>query len=172
MGLLVDDLLLLAKLDQRRPIERRPLDLVELVGDLVTDHRLLHAEWPITSESDGACRVVGDRLRLGQAVANLLGNVRQHTPPGTHVRVSVHRRGDECVVEVADDGPGIPQEHLDQVFERFHRVDPSRARARGGSGLGLSIVDAIAEAHGGRAEVESSPAGGATFRIVLPAGAS
>ncbi len=169
MGLLVDDLLLLAKLDQRRPVERERLDMVELVGDQVTDHRMLHGEWPLEFESDPTCPVVGDRLRLSQAVANLLANVRQHTPAGTHVRVSVHERDGECVVEVADDGPGIPEGHLDQVFERFHRVDPSRARSRGGSGLGLAIVDAIAEAHGGRAEVESTPGHGATFRIVVPA---
>jgi len=169
MGLLVDDLLLLAKLDQRRPIERQRLDMVELVGDQVTDHRMLHGEWPLEFESDPTCPVVGDRPRLSQAVANLLANVRRHTPAGTHVRVSVHERDGECVVEVSDDGPGIPEGHLDQVFERFHRVDPSRARSRGGSGLGLAIVDAIAEAHGGRAEVESTPGHGATFRIVVPA---
>ena len=172
MGLLVDDLLLLAKLDQRRPIERRPVDLVELVGDLVTDHRLLHADRPIEFESDPSCVVSGDRLRLSQAVANLLSNVRQHTPPGTHVRVSVRRRDGSCVIEVADDGPGIPAADLDRIFERFHRVDPSRARSRGGSGLGLAIVDAIAQAHGGHAEVESIPGQGAAFRIVLPTGAA
>jgi two-component system OmpR family sensor kinase len=112
--------------------------------------------------------VEGDGARLRQVVANLLSNARAHTPPGTPVTVTAAARDGEAVVEVADRGPGLVPEHARRVFERFFRADPSRARASGGSGLGLSIVAAIAEAHGGRAEVDSAPGRGATFRIVLP----
>jgi two-component system OmpR family sensor kinase len=112
---------------------------------------------------------VGDDLRLRQAVANLLSNARSHTPPGTPIRVSLAPDGDGAMaIEVADEGPGIAPADLGRVFERFYRADPSRARRNGGAGLGLSIVEAIARAHGGRAEVESHEGGGAVFRLVLP----
>jgi two-component system OmpR family sensor kinase len=168
MGVLVDDLLLLARLDQGRPLERRPIDLGALVTDLVTDARVVEADRPIDLVTDGAIVVEGDDVRLRQVVGNLLSNARAHTPPGAPVVVRVRAEGEEAVVEVTDSGPGVAPEHAERVFERFFRADPSRARASGGSGLGLSIVSAIAEAHGGRAEVDSGPGGGATFRVAVP----
>jgi two-component system OmpR family sensor kinase len=170
MGILVDDLLLLARLDQGRPLERRPLDLTATVSELVDDHRMLHAQWPIDLRAPQPVTVNGDPLRLRQAIGNLLSNARAHTPPGTPVTVSVERDGENAVVEVADHGPGIPPEDAARIFERFFRADPSRARASGGSGLGLSIVSAIAEAHGGRAELAETSANGSTFRVVVPVG--
>jgi two-component system OmpR family sensor kinase len=168
MGVLVEDLLLLAKLDQGRPLEHRPVALGDLVAEMAGDQELLHADWPVELRITEGVRVVGDELRLRQAVGNLLANTRAHTPPGTRVVVSVTARDGMAVVEVEDSGPGVPAEVMGRVFERFFRADPSRSRASGGSGLGLSIVAAIAEAHGGRVEVESPPAGGAVFRILLP----
>jgi two-component system, OmpR family, sensor kinase len=168
MGVLVEDLLLLARLDQGRAIERQPVDVAALVGELVEDHRMLHAEWPIELNADDVPEVLGDELRLRQAIGNVLTNARLHTPAGTPIVVSVSQRPDEVVIEVADRGPGIPADELERVFERFFRADPSRARASGGSGLGLSIVASILEAHGGRVEAENRPDGGAVFRLVLP----
>ena len=168
MGVLVDDLLLLARLDQGRPLERRRIDLGALVRDLVTDARVVEPDRPIDLAADGPVVVEGDDLRLRQVVGNLLSNARAHTPRGAPVTVRVRAEGDEALVEVDDSGPGLAPEHAERVFERFFRADPSRARASGGSGLGLSIVSAIAEAHGGRAEVDSTPGRGATFRVALP----
>jgi two-component system OmpR family sensor kinase len=170
MGVLVEDLLLLARLDQGRAIERQPVDVAALVGELVEDHRMLHAEWPIELRSGDVPEVLGDELRLRQAIGNVLTNARLHTPAGTPIAVSVSQRPDEVVIEIADRGPGIPADELERVFERFFRADPSRARASGGSGLGLSIVASILEAHGGRVEAENRADGGAVFRLVLPVG--
>jgi two-component system, OmpR family, sensor kinase len=168
MGVLVEDLLLLAKLDQGRPLERHPVELSRLATEMATDQRMLHPSWPVELRITPGIEVVGDELRLRQAIGNLLANTRAHTPPGTRTGFSVEARDGMAVVEVADDGPGVPDEVMGRVFERFFRADPSRSRASGGSGLGLSIVAAIAEAHGGSVEVESPPAGGAVFRILLP----
>jgi two-component system OmpR family sensor kinase len=169
MGVLVDDLLLLARLDQGRPLDHAPVDVVALARDAVEDAR---ASYPDHDVSLGAVAeralVTGDELRLRQVLANLLANACTHTPPGTSVTVAVAARDDGVVVEVADDGPGLTRDEAAHVFERFWRADTSRARASGGSGLGLSIVAAITEAHGGRAEVESAPGAGATFRVWLP----
>jgi two-component system, OmpR family, sensor kinase len=168
MGVLVEDLLLLAKLDQGRPLEREPVDVGGLLEELVADHRMLYPLWPIELHAEPVGEVSGDHLRLRQALANLLSNARSHTPPGTPIHVTLARSGDGLAVEVADEGPGIPPADLARVFERFFRADPSRARRNGGAGLGLSIVQAIAHAHGGRAEVESEEGSGALFRLVLP----
>jgi two-component system, OmpR family, sensor kinase len=168
MGVLVEDLLLLAKLDQGRPLERHPVDLSRLATEMATDQRMLHPDWPLELRITPGIEAVGDELRLRQAVGNLLANTRAHTPAGTRIVLSVSTRDGMAVVEVADDGPGVPADVMGRVFERFFRADPSRSRASGGSGLGLSIVAAIAEAHGGSVEVESPPAGGAVFRILLP----
>jgi two-component system, OmpR family, sensor kinase len=168
MGVLVEDLLLLAKLDEGRPLARQPVALSELVGEMAGDQEVLHPDWPLELAIEPGVEVIGDELRIRQAVANLLANVRAHTPRGTHAVITVARREGMAMVEVADAGPGIPPDVRRRVFERFFRADPSRSRASGGSGLGLSIVAAIATAHGGRVEAESPDGGGATFRILLP----
>lgn len=168
MGVLVDDLLLLAHLDQNRPMARGPVDLRAITHDLVGDARVVDPGRPLEFVAPEPVVIDGDEQRLKQVVANLLSNARTHTPPGTAVTVAVRREGEEAVIEVADRGPGMTAEHAARVFERFFRADPSRARASGGSGLGLSIVSAIAEAHGGRVEIETSPGEGATFRVRLP----
>ena len=172
MGILVEDLLLLAKLDQGRPLAQEPVDLLALVGEMVGDHRLLHPEWPVEEETAPGLTVSGDGLRLRQAIGNLLSNARSHTPPGTRISVSTTGADGMAQVEVADDGPGVSPEMGDRIFERFFRADESRTRGSGGAGLGLAIVSAIAAAHGGRAEMESTPGKGATFRIVLPLAAT
>ena len=173
MGVLVDDLLLLARLDQGRPLDHRPVDLTRVAADAVADARAVEPERSITLETSGAGAVVlGDELRLRQVAANLLANARQHTPPTAAVRVSVRRENGSVVLEVADDGPGLLPEEATKVFERFSRADPSRKRNQGGTGLGLSIVAAVAQAHGGRARVESVPGEGARFWVELPLVAS
>ena len=169
MGVLVEDLLLLARLDQGRPLEREPVDLGAIAADLADEARMLHPDWPVELRVDGETTVAGDELRLRQALGNLLGNARAHTAEGTPVVVSVTGNGRDVLVEVADSGPGIAGEDLPRVFERFYRADPSRSRASGGSGLGLSIVASIAEAHDGSVSAASEPGRGATFTLSIPA---
>jgi two-component system, OmpR family, sensor kinase len=166
MSLLVQDLLLLARLDEGRPLEREPVQLDDVVGEAVETARMVEPGRPIELDAETTV-VLGDRDRLRQIVDNLLSNVRAHTPPETPVHVTVGRANGNAVIEVQDTGPGLSREHLERVFERFYRADQSRARASGGVGLGLSIVAAVAEAHGGTVTARSeSP--GATFRIVIP----
>jgi two-component system OmpR family sensor kinase len=167
MSVLVDDLLLLARLDEGRPLEQEPVALDEVVSEAVETAQTLEPARPIELAVDEAV-VTGDRVRLRQIVDNLLSNVRAHTPPDTAVRVSLSRVNGNAAIEVADAGPGLGDEEVAHVFERFYRADPSRARASGGVGLGLSIVAAVAEAHGGSVSAASSPGAGATFRIELP----
>ncbi|HUJ92113.1 MAG TPA: HAMP domain-containing sensor histidine kinase [Gaiellaceae bacterium] len=168
MSVLVDDLLLLARLDEGRPLEREPLRLDELVGEAVETARTVDPERPIELVASPVS-VVGDRDRLRQIVDNLLANVRAHTPPASSATVSVGSRNAHAFVEVSDTGPGMSAEDAERAFERFYRSDDSRSRASGGVGLGLSIVAAVAAAHGGRATAASGPGGGATFTIELPA---
>jgi len=169
MGVLVDDLLLLARLDQGRPLQREDVDLARVAADAVDDARVAFPDRTITIHTPSRLRVVGDEARLRQVAANLVSNACDHTPPDAGVDVRVTVDDDGAVLEVADQGPGLDAAAAGRVFERFYRADPSRARAGGGSGLGLSIVAAIAEAHGGRATVESAPGAGARFRVWLPA---
>ena len=168
MGVLVDDLLLLAQLDQGRPVQHERVDLVPLVNELAADARAIEPDRQLEVETDDSVVILGDDARLRQVVGNLLANARAHTPPDAAVNVSVRHRADEAVIEVADHGPGIDPADLERVFERFFRADPSRARASGGTGLGLSIVSSVAEAHGGRAEAASVPGEGSAFRVILP----
>jgi two-component system OmpR family sensor kinase len=168
MARLVDDMLLLARLDQQRGLETKPVDLVAVVREAVDDFRVVAPDRPITTDlADGAV-VRGDRLRLRQVVDNFLVNTRIHTPPGTPVHVAVARKGKEVELSVADQGPGIPAEDQARVFERFWRADPARVRSRGGTGLGLAIVASLVQAHGGTVSLTSQPAQGATFTVRLP----
>jgi two-component system, OmpR family, sensor kinase len=167
MSVLVDDLLLLARLDEGRPLEREPVALDAVVGEAVETAQTVEPERPILLEAQPAA-VVGDRERLRQIVDNLLANVRAHTPPGAPVSVRVGRENGSALIEVADSGPGMTAGETERAFERFYRADQSRSRASGGAGLGLSIVAAVADAHGGSVAAESEPGRGATFRITLP----
>ena len=172
MGVMVDDLLLLARLDQGRPLEHAPVDLVRIATDAVDDARASYPDREISISHNGSVQVLGDDARLRQVLANLLANACTHTPDGTAVRVEIAREGDDAVIDVSDNGPGLAPEAVAHAFERFWRADTSRTRASGGTGLGLSIVDAIAHAHGGTATVESTPGAGATFRVRIPASVS
>jgi two-component system, OmpR family, sensor kinase len=167
MSSLVEDLLLLARLDEGRPLERQPVDLDAVVRDAVETAQAVEPERAIELRAE-PIRVLGDRERLRQIVDNLLANVRAHTPPETSVSVRVQGDNGHAVVEVADAGPGIEASDAERVFERFYRVDSSRSREGGGVGLGLSIVAAVAEAHGGTVGAESEPGRGTTIRITLP----
>ncbi|WP_049562529.1 sensor histidine kinase [Nonomuraea sp. SBT364] len=170
MGVLVEDLLLLARLDREPGLERSTVDLRVLAGDVVHAAHARDRGRPIRlAVSDGPMFAVGDEHRLHQVIANLVGNAMTHTGPGTAVHVTVGREGGQAVVEVRDEGPGIDPEHLPHVFDRFYRADPNRSRGNGGTGLGLAIAAALAEAHGGRIEVSSTPGEGTAFRVVLPA---
>ncbi|GAA4223149.1 two-component system OmpR family sensor kinase [Streptosporangium album] len=170
MGKLVDDLLLLARLDAGRPLARDQVDLTRLVIDATGDARVSAPDhhWRLELPEEPVT-MTGDADRLYQVVTNLLGNARVHTPPGTTVTVSVRVPGPgKAELTVADDGPGIPRELQEELFERFVRADKARSRASGGSGLGLAIVRAVVAAHGGTVDVESRP-GRTVFRVLLPA---
>jgi two-component system, OmpR family, sensor kinase len=168
MGVLVDDLLLLARLDQGRPLERAPVELSALVTDACADARATDPTRPIASRIDAPAQVIGDEMRLRQVLGNVVRNALVHTPPATPVEVTLGISGASAVIEVVDHGPGIPPENAQRIFERFQRVDPERSRDQGGSGLGLSIVAAVVAAHGGSIRVGQTPGGGATFHIELP----
>ncbi|WP_353952266.1 HAMP domain-containing sensor histidine kinase [Knoellia sp. S7-12] len=166
---LVEDLLLLARLDAGRPLDSVTVDLSLLAMDAVSD---AHAaapghQWELDLP-DEPVEVDGDQARLHQVLANLLANARTHTPAGTRVVTSLRRDADWVKLTVADDGPGVPETLQESVFERFTRGDEARTRASGSTGLGLSIVDAVAKSHGGRVELDSRP-GQTTFTVALPA---
>ncbi|MFI9760138.1 sensor histidine kinase [Streptomyces sp. NPDC051963] len=169
---LVEDLLLLARLDEGRPLQSAEVDVAALVAETVWDARAAGGghEWQLELRLDTTPLVLGDEARLHQVVANLLANARVHTPVGTRVVATVETGAAECVVRIHDDGPGIPPDLLPTVFERFTRADASRARSGatgGGSGLGLAIVAAITAAHGGSIDVRSEP-GHTEFTVTLP----
>jgi two-component system OmpR family sensor kinase len=179
MGLLVEDLLLLARLDQQRPLARKPIDLLSLAADAVHDARLLAPTRTIdlSVQPGAAFLVIGDDARLRQVIGNLMSNALTHTPDGSPIEVSIGSgtldprvpdSGPAVTLDVTDHGPGMTPEQAHRVFERFYRADQARTRTSGGSGLGLAIVRALVTAHGGVASVRTSPGRGATFRIALP----
>jgi len=174
MGLLVEDLLLLARLDRQRPITKAPVDLLAVAAEAVQEARMVAPEHTIdlAVESGVAYQVLGDEPRLRQVLGNLLTNAVTHTPPGTSVSVRLRPgslgRTSAAVCEIADDGPGLSQEQAERVFERFYRASSSRGREDGGTGLGLAIVAALVAAHDGKVEVDSAPGEGAVFRVILP----
>jgi two-component system OmpR family sensor kinase len=167
MSVLVGDLLLLARLDEGRPLERREVDLTRIVEDSVETARMLEPARVIRADLE-RLTVTGDADRLRQVVDNLLANVRAHAGADASVDVTLRAQDGQARLEVADDGPGLDGAQLEHVFERFYRADSSRTRTSGGTGLGLSIVAAVAEAHGGRVFAHSSPGGGAAFVIEVP----
>ena len=167
MGMLVDDLLLLASLDEGRPLQHERVDLAQLANEAVTEAVTRHQEQRFFVNAPEEAVVEGDGLRLHQVVGNLLTNAGTYTPAFTNITTSVSCEGDLVVLEVRDDGPGIADDLLPRVTERFTRGDSSRSRATGGSGLGLSIARAIVERHGGTLTVRND--GGAVVRVELPA---
>ena len=179
MGLLVDDLLLLARLDQERPLDLAAVDVAEVAQAAASSARATAPERAVEvvveaaadDDADGLV-VAGDEHRLRQVVANLIGNALAYSPADTPISVRVgpaERDGRELVaLEVVDRGPGLTAEQAERVFERFYRTDAARSRAQGGTGLGLSIVAAITRAHDGTVEVDTAPGDGATFRVLLP----
>jgi two-component system OmpR family sensor kinase len=170
MGELVEELLLLAHLDEGRPLERHRVDVVEVVVEAIAAARTVSAEWPITLRVDDIVTIEGDASRLRQVLDNLLSNVRTHTPPGTSTTVEVGVQDGWAVIVVADDGPGMTADQATRVFERFFRADPSRSRLSGGAGLGMAIVQALVTAHGGHIALDTRPGQGVRITVSLPLG--
>jgi two-component system OmpR family sensor kinase len=171
MGILVDDLLLLARLDAHRPIERTRVDLLALATDAVHDAQAVAPKRNISMEvldGPGTPEVLGDEARLRQVIGNLVTNALQHTPDSADITVRVGTDVDDAILEVVDEGPGMSQQDALRIFERFYRTDSSRARISGGSGLGLSIVDSLVNAHGGIVTVTTAPGQGCRFYVSLP----
>lgn len=171
MGLLVEDLLMLARLDAQRPLETKPVDVLAVASDAVHDAKAVAPEREITLQmlrGPGIPEVVGDDARLRQVLGNLVGNAIRHTPADASIAICVGTTDTSVLLEVRDTGPGLSDEEAQHVFERFYRADSSRTRESGGSGLGLSIVAALVAAHGGTVTVDSTPGDGATFRVELP----
>jgi two-component system OmpR family sensor kinase len=172
MSVLVEDLLLLARLDQGRPLRQDPVDLSALVDDAVRDIRAVDPGRPVSTDLAPEVTVTGDEDRLRQLVGNLLANVRVHTPADSLLEVSLasdaEHGAESVVLKVTDHGPGIDPAHVERVFDRFYRADAGRTRDRGGSGLGLAIASSIATAHGGTLAHSATAGGGATFTLTLP----
>jgi two-component system OmpR family sensor kinase len=171
MGLLVEDLLLLARLDAQRPLDQHRVDLLALATDAVHDAQSVAPRRRVAMEvfdGPGTPEVIGDEPRLRQVLGNLVANAIQHTPETAGITVRVGTEGDSAILEVADEGPGISEDDAQRVFERFYRTDSSRDRASGGTGLGLSIVDSLVYAHGGTVKVTTAPGQGCRFEVRLP----
>jgi two-component system OmpR family sensor kinase len=173
MGALVEDLLTLARLDQSRDLVHVPVNLTELVTEADASAKAAGPDHPVTLDLPEEAFVLGDAGKIHQVVANLLANARIHTPVGTPIAVSIESNDEGTSISIADSGPGLSQEDQARIFERFYRADPSRNRAKEeGSGLGLSIVDAVMKAHGGKVSVTSKLGEGATFTVFFPLAAS
>jgi two-component system, OmpR family, sensor kinase len=171
MGLLVEDLLMLARLDAQRPLERKPVDLLGLASDAVHGARAVAPERKVdldVVDGPGTMEVLGDEARLRQVLSNLVGNALTHTPPDANVTIRLSTTAENVLLQVIDTGPGLPEQDAAKVFERFYRTDTSRTRESGGTGLGLSIVSAIVASHDGTVTVESAPGKGSTFTVALP----
>ncbi|MET7400322.1 ATP-binding protein [Dactylosporangium sp. NPDC005572] len=173
MAVLVEDLLLLARLDQQRPLAVEPVDLVALASDVLEGFHAVERDRPLALDvaTPAPLIVTGDEQRLRQVISNLVANALTHTGVDAEVTVRLSRRPGQAVVEVTDTGPGLGPDEAQRVFERFYRADPARTRTseKTGTGLGLAIVAAIVTAHAGTAEVESDPGRATTFRVLLPA---
>jgi len=180
MNVLVEDMLLLARLDEKRPVRLTPVDMLPLAVDAVYDARAVAPDRAIevVAGEGPEPMVLGDEPRLRQVLGNIVSNALAHTPAGSPVQVRVGLVDAAVVVEVIDRGPGLTAEQAARVFERFYRADPARSRAASGNGLtgaavsgnglGLAIVAAITASHSGRVEVDSAPGAGSTFRVILP----
>jgi two-component system OmpR family sensor kinase len=169
MGSLVEDLLLLARMDESKPLALVPVDLSHILKESAASAQAAGPDHVITSHVPDDLYILGDEKRVHQAIANLLANARTHTPAGTTIEINAESSDDEVAISVKDTGSGLSKEDQDRIFERFFRIDPARARHSGeGSGLGLSIVDAIMKAHGGRVSVHSELGKGATFTLHFP----
>ncbi len=168
MSALVEDLLVLARLDRERPLAHERVDLRPVLESAVADVVVREPDRSVELSAPEPAVVAGDADRLRQVVDNLLVNAVRHTPPGTPIEVELRHDGDFAVIGVRDHGPGIPPEERSRIFEPFYRSDPSRSRATGGEGLGLAIVETIVRAHGGRVGVEGPEGEGARFWVRIP----
>lgn len=168
MSVMVDDMLVLARLGQGRPLEREPVDLQAIARDAVADAHAVAPKRAISLDAPAAVIVTGDDTRLRQAVGNLMRNALVHTPSETPIEVTLATRDGMATMSVVDHGPGLKPDDAGRVFEPFYRADPSRSRDSGGAGLGLSIVAAVVDAHGGQVKVRETSGGGATFEVELP----
>jgi len=168
MSALVDDMLLIARLDQGRPLETKPLDLQTIASDAAADARAVAPNREIALNASGPVVISGDDTRLRQVLGNLVRNALVHTPATTPIEIGVTTVNGTARLSVVDHGPGLKAGDLDRIFEPFFRADPSRSRDSGGAGLGLSIVSAVVAAHGGRVQVKETSGGGATFEVELP----
>jgi two-component system OmpR family sensor kinase len=170
MGSLVEDLLLLARLDQAREMEHLPVNIAKVTRDAVASAQVAGPEHPISLIGDvDELYTLGDQHRIHQVIANLLANARTHTPAGTSITLSIAQSNDGITIAVSDNGPGLSENDQKRIFERFYRADSSRVRIDGeGSGLGLSIVDAVMKAHGGSVSVSSKLGKGAIFTLFFP----
>ncbi len=172
MSTLVDDMLLIARLDQGRPLEKEPVDLQAIAADAAADAKAVAPQRQITLTAPGPVVVQGDDLRLRQVVGNLVRNALVHTPQQTAIEIGVSTVNGTGRMSVVDHGPGLEPKEMARIFEPFYRADPSRSRDSGGAGLGLSIVSAVVGAHGGKVNVKETNGGGVTFEVDLPLASS
>jgi two-component system, OmpR family, sensor kinase len=171
MGVLVEDLLTLARLDAMRDPVREPVDLAAIARDAVDDARATAPGRTITLDAGAEATVLADAHQVRQVLANLLGNALVHTPAGTPIEIAVKRSGDDVRIDVRDHGPGLPGGEQRELFDRFWRAQPGRERGKAGAGLGLAIAAAIVDAHHGRLQAADAPGGGACFSVSFPAAA-